>query len=696
MHPRIPFVFLIVLLAIAGGAPRTLKAELLGDGWTYRRPLAFRQGLSDAPGDNMAWAEFYANGTQLPDGADIRVTSGDKIVMPHKLMQVSRDSDFIRIAFATKSDGPYFVWWGNPKAEKPAKELEIRRGIHLEISRMPAGRGGPAALDAPGGPVMASFQLPEISLGYDPLGDERGVLLHYTGMFKVERPVSVQMAFTLTEQGLLSIDGKEIDRQRGGLRGQVRQPIPVELTAGWHALDVKQTSQNAGNTVMALVWERPGEKAYTPIPAAIFAPAAHAIAGPLEKIGAPACADMTVDGAGEGFLPPSFYAQRYVFEAQYPNSVRATFHWEFGDGQTFTGLKKVSHIFLSPGIYDVTLKLDSATGAAANPALSTTLRLQVKDRMYEKFPHPQEDPPTTVKVILHDYKPDKLPAEQALRGMMFFESLNDDDDQMVWGHAWLAGKDSVTPGDSLVFEETFDLARMEIERKQFKEAAESFKLASAKQIGMETRMNLMRHEVMTLCDYVDDPDAAVKEAQDWIRRVGTGGNNRQQIDTVQSALAYALIAKGDSKGAKAAIDAAVAANWTPSARGGVGADAFNQRQVRQGVLTRNVEEYIRTKDINTALTLLNQWELEFPDSIWEGFTRTLRAKLAAAEGRNLVAARMALEHARANPDGFYAAELLYRAAENFKLGGERDQAQAAMDLLATKYPESPYARDAVK
>jgi outer membrane protein assembly factor BamD (BamD/ComL family) len=40
--------------------------------------------------------------------------------------------------------------------------------------------------------------------------------------------------------------------------------------------------------------------------------------------------------------------------------------------------------------------------------------------------------------------------------------------------------------------------------------------------------------------------------------------------------------------------------------------------------------------------------------------------------------------------------LLYRAAENFKLGGERDQAQAAMDLLATKYPESPYARDAVK
>jgi TolA-binding protein len=59
-----------------------------------------------------------------------------------------------------------------------------------------------------------------------------------------------------------------------------------------------------------------------------------------------------------------------------------------------------------------------------------------------------------------------------------------------------------------------------------------------------------------------------------------------------------------------------------------------------------------------------------------------------------VAARLALSHAGANPEGFYAAELLFRAAENFKLGGEQQQARTVLELLARKYPESPYARQA--
>ena len=70
----------------------------------------------------------------------------------------------------------------------------------------------------------------------------------------------------------------------------------------------------------------------------------------------------------------------------------------------------------------------------------------------------------------------------------------------------------------------------------------------------------------------------------------------------------------------------------------------------------------------------------------------LRIKLLAAQGRPLQAAKIALQHAKANPTGFYAAELLYRASENFKAAHEPTQANAAMDLLTTKYPESPYAR----
>jgi hypothetical protein len=689
---------------------RALCADTLGEGWSWRRPIAFKQALSDAPGESTAWVEFYANGRQAPDGADIRVTTADRVVLPSKVMQVSRDSDFLRVAFATRGDGPYYVWWGNPKAEKPAKELEIKRGILLEVSHNTV--AGLAALDAPQGPVLASFILPEISIGFNPLGEERQMVLHYTGAFKIERPISVQWAFTVNDLATLTIDGKEIAREtQQQLNSQVRSPVTMELAAGWHTLDIKQVNLNQPNVILALAWQRPGEKAFTPVPGAIFAPLSKGVVGGLEKVAGngavTAVPDITVEPAAEGFLPPASYGQRYTFEVMYPANLNPLILWDFGDGQTMAGLKKVSHMYLGPGVYPITARLAAGPGAGVDGG-SATFRLAVKERLYEKFPRPTEDSIATMRSVLKDYRPEKLPGEQALRGMMFFEKAGDDDGQVNWGKAWLRAKDVVPPADGLVFDEAFNLARLEIARKDYKGAAETYRLAAVKATGMQTRTNLLRHEVMTLCDYVDDADSAVTESQDWLKKIRS--SNKAQVRAGQEALAYALIAKGDGQGAKAAVDAAMIAadaNPVPVARGtapeGGTADVFHQRQVRQGVLTRNVENYLQSfqqtrdsKDLDTALTLLNQWELEFPDALWDGFTRTLRVKLAAAEGHNLIAARIALAHARANPEGFYAAELLYRAAENFKLGGAPQQAQTVRDLLIAKYPESPYARGTPK
>src|SRR6185369_16975598 len=118
-----------------------------------------------------------------------------------------------------------------------------------------------------------------------------------------------------------------------------------------------------------------------------------------------------------------------------------------------------------------------------------------------------------------------------------------------------------------------------------------------------------------------------------------------------TAKVYAGVALGDEKAVKAALADVGTRRSLP----------YNEQEIRQGVLARNIESYIRTKDFDTALKLIDQWELEYPDSIWDGFTRTLRVRLYAAEGRPLIAARVALQLARINTQGFYAAELLYRA-----------------------------------
>src|SRR4051812_23472815 len=78
----------ITVLAAAGSHP-TARADTLGDGWAWRRPLTFRQAASDAPGDNIAWAEFYTNGAQQTDGADLRITTAERAIVPHKIMQIS-------------------------------------------------------------------------------------------------------------------------------------------------------------------------------------------------------------------------------------------------------------------------------------------------------------------------------------------------------------------------------------------------------------------------------------------------------------------------------------------------------------------------------------------------------------------------------------------------------------------------------
>jgi hypothetical protein len=696
-----------ILLAAIGLLPLFARAETLPEGWSHRRALAFKQAVSDAPGDNLAWAEFYADGSQLPDFADLRITTADRAVVPHKLLAGGKAHDFVRVAFATKSDGPYYAWWGNPKATKPAEDLKISRGVYLEVSRADGravqqllGRGGGrGGGGAQAGEFLGGIFVPEFSIGYNPLGDERNCLLHYAAQFKIDRPIKPNFAFTSTDAGILLIDGNQVVQERGGLRSQVRAPVPVDLAAGWHTIEVRQASQGAGNTAMAVVWQRPGEQNYAPLPAAVIAPIARAMPGALERVGSGGAfvPDFSIEPSAEAFVPPAAYAQRYIFEAQFPAGMKPQISWDFGDGQVGKGLKRISHVFLAPGIYPVKLQLDVGTGAAP---LATTIRLEVRERMYARFPRPPEDPPRSVQAVLKDYDPRKLSAEAALRGLLLFENSNDGEAMLAWGRAWLEMKDLGLPAgggtENVVEEETFALARALEAKKDFAGAAEMYRLASAKPVRMETRLKLMWLGVAERADNVPDgAAAALTEAQGWAKQVDAiGAEGRIAF----SAVAYAAIAAGDGKAAKAAVEAAERADAHAggvSLRGGGGAGGgrFNQAQIRQGVLARNVENYIRTKDFDTAWGLINDWDMEFPTAAWEGFTRTLRVKLAAAEGRQETAARMALAHARANPDGFYAAELLYRASEHFAAGGRANEARTTLELLRSKYPESPYARE---
>jgi len=681
MHLRsIQLLTATALLAAALPA----HAEVLPDGWPYRRAVAFKQATSDAPGDNIAWVEFFSNGAHKADGSDIRVTAADRQVVPHRIMQVSGDNDFVRVAFATKGDGPYYVWWGNDKAAAPAKDLEIKRGIYAEIFRYTEGRANDQKsmdkLYERAGKPMGALFVPEVFLGHNPLGEEWSALIRYSAVFRIDRAINAEWAYSVNDSGYLLINDKLIQqRYSDGWSYDARNAKKVDLPVGFHALKATQANINGGNTGVVVAWRRPGDKNFEPLPRAIFTPVATGNAGPLEqpKAGGAYTADFTIDPVAEAFTPPEHYMQRWVFDAVYPDNWRPKITWQFGDGQTDTTQKKVHHYYLTPGTYTVTLTIENGGNRSV-----ATRRISIKDRMYQRFPKPREDDYKTVSGVLADYDLTKLSGDALFRGMAYFKAEAQFDEVAKWGRAFVAHKDPFN--ERVLIDEVFDLSRLFQLRKDYKASAEVYRLAAGKQVSMETKLRLMLHHAGVLCDYLDDGPGALAALQEAERQINPA--NKQQRHTLLTAMAYAAVARGDAKLAQKSIDdAGVRVNRN-----------YNDMQIRQGVLARNIENYIRTKEYDTAVKLIDTWHLEYPDSIWDGFTRTLYVKLLAAEGRPLVAARVALQHARANPNGFYAAELLYRASQHFKAAGEETQSKAALDLLKSKYPESPYATERIK
>ncbi|MGN6371231.1 MAG: PKD domain-containing protein [Phycisphaerae bacterium] len=680
-----PFLLAIAICVVS---PWARGADNFPNGWTFRRPLSFKPVVTDAPGDNIGVAEFYANGAQQKDGADFRVTTSTGITVPSRVLQSSPINDFVRIAFQIRTpENPYHVWWGNPNAQRPSRELDIRRGVLAEVFTH---RGGvprnAAVLDRAlenAEPVGATF-VPSLFLGYNPLGPERNALIHYTGQFKIDTAIKPEFAFTVSDVGLLKIDGKEVAAQfRGGVRGRARDPQTVELAPGWHSIDVLQANGPNSNMVVVLDWRRPNEKGYTPFPPAVFAPIAPATAGPIEKVGAEPHAyvpDFNVIPEAEAFVPPDNFVPRYSFEGELPENLpNPGLTWDFGDGQVLAGKKKISHYFLKPGTYTVTMSVR----IGASSTLAATRRIEVPDRMYSRFPQPPQDTGRIVQSVLTTYDVKKLAGDAALGGMLYFKGQGNTEEQIEWGRAWLQSTKGGA-SDQTLLEETSDLSRLLKSRKDDRGAAEVLRLASdAKWAGVLARIDLLHQYVEVLCDDLDDADAALAAVKQFQPVISSG--SPEQSRRLAACALIAAIAKGDHKLAEAA------AAQIPPLKG----NAYNDAQIKQGVLARNIEAYIRTRDFTTATQLLNQWELDYPTAIWDGFTRTLRVKLLAAESHPDRAARIALAYAKANPGGFYAAELLYRASQHFKEAHEETQAKAAMDLLTSKYPESPYARGKV-
>ena len=291
--------FLCLSWLISCLCSHSLSAATLGQGWPYHRMLTVEIPDNDAPGQNIAWAEFYTNQSRLPDGSDLRATTPEGVILPIYIMRISPDDDLVRLAFQALASGEYEVWWGNPNPGEAPPALHMDRGVFMQVFQFDRNAVGGGWQQAQNVLLQdqsdESFFVPNIFNQFDPTGDYNRRMFLYQGQMHIAEEGTYTFAFEVSTMGYCNIDGQNIlaKNRAGGMAGRARFSRQVELTPGWHQVEIGAI-QTGGRPGAALDWIPPNEYRYSPVPPSAFAPVGHASVGVLMKTGADYTADFSI------------------------------------------------------------------------------------------------------------------------------------------------------------------------------------------------------------------------------------------------------------------------------------------------------------------------------------------------------------------------------------------------------------------
>ena len=114
----------------------------------------------------------------------------------------------------------------------------------------------------------------------------------------------------------------------------------------------------------------------------------------------------------------------------------------------------------------------------------------------------------------------------------------------------------------------------------------------------------------------------------------------------------------------------------------------------RGDFARQIEDYVRRRDIEAAETTLGKWADALPADKLDGYWSLLRARMLVRKKSYLAAAAEAEVLVRVTPTSHHAPELLMLAAEAYRLAGKPLAADATLKRVVKEYAESALATKA--
>lgn len=655
-------------------------------GW-WRREWPFRRGVTipetkptHLDGDDVAVFTMPTGGHIKPDGGDIRVIASGGRLMPSRVLMTG-PGDTVRIAFAIRSGvRKYHVYYGNPKA-KPAKPLEIKRGVLLEMWKF---RGRPPKNLKQAKKVFAAKGEKEllgrdfrdrIFLGHNPFGPDVSLASLYTAWFFAPQDGDYVFCSSSTNASFLLIDDKLVVNNGGAHRPQ-NTPVKretIQLKAGLHKLTYMHVT-NRGNPIAVAAWKPPGGKRIWPMAPGHFTSRIRASFAPAEQYGRGLSIDFTPTHASETFLGDR-YTQRFIFAAGKVGKTggQLQWQWDFGDGQKAVG-EKVEHVYLVDGKY--TVKLSAKTHRGVLTCTNTI----VVSRPWDHVASRNIDSNKMHARIVAKYDFKKLSPAADANAVVLFDRVVMNDELLKAGNAFVLGDSG---GDADINRVAGIYVRLLINSGKPGPAVEallkSAKLARAPQISA----GLLLKAGQVALEELGDTKQAMRIFTDVVENYHGRVNNRT--------IRLGFIGTGDVWRAegdfiKASDSYEQAGRQFDTRAGGV--------EFHRGTFARYVEDFTRRREYAAAEKNLAMWAMVIPDDKLKGYWSLLKVRQLFAHGRNKPAAIEAEVLVRVNPRSDYAAELLLLAAKAYRKMGRREKTIEMLNKLAKNYPESPLSAEA--
>jgi len=697
--------------------------RLAGTQFRAMRPVRVPDGKSYS----VVVAEFLHHGQINAEGTNLAVATDNREVAPSRVLQLG-PGDFCRLAIQTlPGRSVYNIYYGGepPTVELPPWTapdgllLETRRYENRVVGTLDAVRK--AFIESQ--PIGADY-VEAVQHSYNPFVLEpEQFLSRYSGELDIEKTGNYGFFASARDVGFLLIGGKEVAAAQGPKsRATPADRKMVRLLAGRHSFEVYHAAAST-TSLMLIAWEvdPQGEKpAPVLIPTDAFRtrqigrlPVGHAI---LES-GRPS-PDFLVEIQGDVPLPDhSVPLIGVLFKDVSPKTLssKATVHWDFGDGQT-GDLPKVTHVYLRPGVYTVTLSLTRAprTVTITNRVDVGRPILTYRDRA--KF-HKLDDYLQTVDT----YDPSRLDAASLRQLVLAYEAKAlaleaqlEQTRQLLEAAAQDPNrrpdaKPVVPPEQSddpiQYIAKAVDVGKVAFLADSVARDGRDL-YALARLIGPMARERLGDSELVARIWYeaAKRIDVADLKAECEVEAADLAINDLLKFPAAKKILDAATARLGDR--ATGPLAAKLHRVWgdyhSATGDGSAARKAYDkaeqllgstrryiERAAWSGAHSRSTEEFLRQRQFDRAATQLGAWQDEFPAAKVDGYLTLLYARYWIGRELHQQAIAQADQLRTVNPDSPYVDRILLLAAECEVKLGLPDRALATLQSLLHDYPGSP-------